>query len=70
MERAQITSCVRFFCIIMIFHSLPSQHRRSHLPEGVKTKQWEHRMEQTKRAQAIKKLQQELKDEKQAEIQR
>ncbi|EKM83572.1 hypothetical protein AGABI1DRAFT_32545 [Agaricus bisporus var. burnettii JB137-S8] len=45
-------------------------HRRSHLPEGVKTKQWEHRMEQTKRAQAIKKLQQDLKDEKQAEFQR
>ncbi|KAF7785059.1 hypothetical protein Agabi119p4_1224 [Agaricus bisporus var. burnettii] len=43
---------------------------RSHLPEGVKTKQWEHRMEQTKRAQAIKKLQQDLKDEKQAEFQR
>lgn len=44
--------------------------RRSHLPEGVKTKGWQDRMEKTKKAQAIKKLQQELKDEKQAELQR
>ncbi|KAF5355807.1 hypothetical protein D9756_004081 [Leucocoprinus leucothites] len=43
---------------------------RSHLPAGVKTKNWEDRMEKTKKAQAIKKLQQELKDEKQAELQR
>ncbi|THV07650.1 hypothetical protein K435DRAFT_833500 [Dendrothele bispora CBS 962.96] len=43
---------------------------RSHLPNGVKTKNWAARMEQTKKALAIKKLQQELKDEKQAEIKR
>src|SRR6266540_2052044 len=44
--------------------------RRSHLPLGVKTKKWEDRMEKTKKARAIKMLQVELKEEKQAEIQR
>ncbi|KAJ3569427.1 hypothetical protein NP233_g5051 [Leucocoprinus birnbaumii] len=43
---------------------------RSHLPAGVKTKNWQDRMEKTKKEQAIKKLEQELKDEKQAELQR
>ncbi|KAJ3548327.1 hypothetical protein NMY22_g1308 [Coprinellus aureogranulatus] len=43
---------------------------RSHLPRGVKTKSWEDRMEKTQKEQAIKKLQAELKEEKQAEIQR
>ncbi|KAL7285141.1 hypothetical protein ACG7TL_000233 [Trametes sanguinea] len=43
---------------------------RSHLPEGVKTKKWEERMEKTKKEQAIKKLQQELKQEKEEEIKR
>ncbi|KAJ2919275.1 hypothetical protein MD484_g1137, partial [Candolleomyces efflorescens] len=43
---------------------------RSQLPEGLKTKRWEDRMEKTKKQQAIKKLQAELKDEKQAEFQR
>ncbi|KAJ7706320.1 hypothetical protein B0H17DRAFT_1036723 [Mycena rosella] len=40
---------------------------RSHLQDGVKTKSWEDRVAQTKKAHAIKKLQTELKDEKQAE---
>jgi hypothetical protein len=44
--------------------------RRSHLPEGVKTKSWEIRMQKTQKAIAIKKLETELKDEKRAEIQR
>ena len=44
--------------------------RRSLLPDGLKTKKWEDRMEKTKKEQAIKKLQAELKDEKLAEIQR
>ena len=48
----------------------PVARRRSHLPEGVKTKKWEDRMEKVKKEQAIKKLQAELKDEKLAEIQR
>ena len=48
----------------------PVARRRSHLPEGVKTKKWEDRMEKGKKEQAIKKLQVELKDEKRAEIQR
>ncbi|KAF5374818.1 hypothetical protein D9758_000408 [Tetrapyrgos nigripes] len=43
---------------------------RSHLPNGVKAKSWEARMEQTKKALAIKKLQKELKEEKQADITR
>ncbi|KAF9015511.1 hypothetical protein BDQ17DRAFT_1341198 [Cyathus striatus] len=43
---------------------------RSHLPPGVKTTSWEARKEKEKKAAAIKKLQIELKDEKQAEIQR
>lgn len=46
------------------------QNRRSHLPKGVKTKNWDDRMEKVKKDQAIKKLQTELKDEKLAEIQR
>ncbi|KAJ7932540.1 hypothetical protein B0H13DRAFT_2227706 [Mycena leptocephala] len=41
---------------------------RSHLQDGVKTKSWEERMEQTKRAQAIKKVELELKEEKQADM--
>ena len=43
---------------------------RSLLPAGLKTKKWEDRMEKTKKEQAIKKLQTELKEEKAAEIQR
>ncbi|CAL1695342.1 unnamed protein product [Somion occarium] len=42
---------------------------RSFLPEGVKSK-WEERMEKTKKEKAIKALQTELKEEKQAEIKR
>lgn len=44
--------------------------RRTHLPPGVKTKKWEDRMQKTEKARAIKKLQAELRDEKQSEIQR
>lgn len=44
--------------------------RRSHLPEGVKTKKWEERMEKTKKEQAIKKLQSELKQEKVDDLKR
>ncbi|KAI0778494.1 hypothetical protein BD413DRAFT_465035 [Trametes elegans] len=43
---------------------------RSHLPDGVKTTKWEARMEKTKKEQAIKKLQAELKQEKADEIKR
>ncbi|KAJ7654962.1 hypothetical protein DFH06DRAFT_1329330 [Mycena polygramma] len=43
---------------------------RSHLQDGVKTKSWEDRVNQTKKAQAIKKLELELKDEKQADVAR
>ncbi|KIM47881.1 hypothetical protein M413DRAFT_212412 [Hebeloma cylindrosporum] len=43
---------------------------RSHLPEGVRTKSWEDRMQKTQKALAIKKLETELKEEKQAELQR
>lgn len=44
--------------------------RRSHMPEGVKSKSWQERMEKTQKEKAIKKLQAELKEEKQAEITR
>lgn len=40
---------------------------RSHLQEAVKTKKWDDRMQKTKKAQAIKMLHDELKEEKQAE---
>ncbi|KAF8832234.1 hypothetical protein HHX47_DHR1002049 [Lentinula edodes] len=43
---------------------------RSRLPDGVKTKSWAARMEQTKRSLAIKKVEKELKDEKVAEVTR
>jgi len=43
---------------------------RSHIPNGVKAKSWQDRMEKTKKEMSIKKLQTELKDEKQAEISR
>jgi len=43
---------------------------RSHIPDGVKAKSWQDRMEKTKKELAIKKLQAELKDEKQADITR
>ncbi|KAF5385478.1 hypothetical protein D9757_005393 [Collybiopsis confluens] len=43
---------------------------RSHLPNGVKTKSWAARMEQTKKSLAIKKLENELKEEKEAEATR
>lgn len=37
------------------------------MPNGLKTKKWEERMEQTKREAAIKKLEKEMKEEKLAE---
>jgi len=37
---------------------------------GVKAKSWEDRMQKTQKALAIKKLENELKEEKQAELQR
>ena len=52
-------------------HYLPSFHfSRSHLQPALKSKSFTNRMEQTSKALAIKKLQTELKEEKQAEIQR
>jgi len=43
---------------------------RSHLQAGVKTKNWEDRMQKTQKALSIKKLQTELREEKQAELKR
>ncbi|EIM92715.1 uncharacterized protein STEHIDRAFT_89941 [Stereum hirsutum FP-91666 SS1] len=43
---------------------------RSHLQPALKTKSWADRMEKTTKFLAIKKLQAELKDEKQAEVTR
>ncbi|KAF8516396.1 hypothetical protein JB92DRAFT_2910904 [Gautieria morchelliformis] len=47
-----------------------SATRRSHLPAGVKARTWEERMEKEKKEGAIKKLEQELKEEKNAEFTR
>ncbi|KDQ07695.1 hypothetical protein BOTBODRAFT_38594 [Botryobasidium botryosum FD-172 SS1] len=47
-----------------------SATKRSHLPEGVRTKSWEERMAKTTREAAIKKLEKEMKEEKQAEADR
>jgi hypothetical protein len=59
---------------IMLPHSIPgltvNSHRRSHLQPGVKTTKWEDRMAKTKKEHAVKKLQTEMKEEKQAEITR
>ncbi|KAI0068373.1 hypothetical protein BV25DRAFT_1818781 [Artomyces pyxidatus] len=49
---------------------LSPSRSRSHLQDAVKAKSWADRMEKTKKQHAINKLQAELKDEKQAEIQR
>lgn len=43
---------------------------RSQMSDGLKSKSWEERMEQTKKASAVKKLQTELKEEKDAEKRR
>jgi len=48
----------------------PAASRRSHLQRGVKTTSWEARKERDTKAAAIKALQNELKDEKAAELQR
>ncbi|KAH6916856.1 hypothetical protein BKA70DRAFT_1555461 [Coprinopsis sp. MPI-PUGE-AT-0042] len=43
---------------------------RTFLPENVKTKRWADRMEKETKAKAVKKLQEELKAEKQADFER
>lgn len=71
MEGPKVSHSVRpYFSLVPITVAQLLCDRRSHLPNGVKTKSWQDRMEQAKKAQAIKRLQQELKDEKQAEITR
>lgn len=69
MERTEKTYCVCPFGSITPLLSLIS-FRRSYLQEGVKTKNWEDRMAKTQKALAIKKLQAELKEEKEAEAKR
>jgi hypothetical protein len=56
--------------VIQIHRSLTSLCSRSYLPDGVKTRNWEDRMQKTTKDKAIKKLQTELREEKQAEIKR
>ncbi|KAF9462107.1 hypothetical protein BDZ94DRAFT_747753 [Collybia nuda] len=43
---------------------------RTHLQKGVKTKTWHDRVRKTQKALSIKKLETELKEEKQADFQR
>lgn len=71
MEGPKVSHSVRpYLSSVPITVAQSLYDRRSHLPNGVKTKSWQDRMEQANKAQAIKRLQQELKDEKQAEITR
>jgi len=67
-KNRKLLQCMFFICNAAL--SLMFMFRRSHLPEVIKTKNWEHRMEKEKKARAIKMLQAELKDEKQADMQR
>jgi rRNA-processing protein CGR1 len=68
MERAKETNCVMdLSSIISLLTPCPS---RSHLQAGVKTKNWQDRMEKTQKALSIRKLQAELREEKQAELKR
>ena len=68
MERTKETNCVmHFLSPIPLLTHCPS---RSHLQAGLKTKNWEDRMKKTQKALSIKKLQAELKGEKQAELKR
>jgi hypothetical protein len=59
--------CLTHFC--MIAHSQRT-FRRSHLQEGLKTKNWDLRMQMTQKKLAVKKLQEELRQEKDEELQR
>jgi len=49
---------------------LKSPTVRSHLQEGLKTKNWDLRMQMTQKKLAVKKLQEELRQEKDEELQR
>lgn len=65
---AFLTNRIGFAALhLTIFHNT---HRRSHLPVGVKSKSWEERKKKDTKLVAVKALEKELKDEKQAEIQR
>lgn len=57
---------------IPVFESLTSNPiiSRSHLQPALKSKGFDDRMEKASKAQAIKKLQAELKEEKEAELRR
>jgi rRNA-processing protein CGR1 len=68
--KSQKTATVYATLSAYIIVSELKKPRRTHLPDGVKAKNWEDRMQKTARARAIKKLQAELKDEKLSEIQR
>ncbi|PAV22282.1 Cgr1 family [Pyrrhoderma noxium] len=50
--------------------SQKSASKRSHFQPNLKTTKWEARMEKDKAAAAMKKLERELKEEKQAELKR
>ena len=68
MERTKKTNCViAISSPIPLLTPCPS---RSHLQAGVKTKIWDDRMKKTQKALSIKKLQAELREEKQAELKR
>ena len=68
MERTKETNCV--MVLLSAIPLLTHRPSRSHLQAGVKTKNWEDRMKKTQKALSIKKLQAELREEKQAELKR
>jgi len=68
METRKNRNWVRSLCFSYVLAS-QSFSRRTFLPRGVK-QSFEDRMEKKKKEDAIKKLQAELREEKEAEIQR
>ena len=68
--KSRKTATVYGFLLRTISLSLLKISSRTHLPPGVKSKKWENRMQKTEKARAIKKLQADLRDEKQSEIHR
>lgn len=62
--------CTSHFHLLAVKSEYLFVTSRSYMPEGVRSKSWQDRMEKTKKAAAIKKLQTELKEEKKAEFMR
>lgn len=68
METPKISYCVSTGSFLQPVFDL--FHSRTMLPDGVKSKSWEDRMQKAQKEKAIKKLQAELSEEKRAEKER